>query len=132
MDDLVVILLTLLILGIGAINQFRKKQKEPVHEKDTGSIPEQKNFWEEFMDMKREDLIPHPVPQHPSKETRKTEDSPKEAAKTNLTQEGIRMIQDESLKEIKLEPERKKANLPEGFTLRKAVIFSEILKPKYF
>lgn len=139
MDDVVVIILTLLIIGIGAINQFRKKRKEPLPENDAGDTPEQKNFWEEFMDVERGDTIPQPASEDDLKEAEKTdykEKSAKQPDGLKPEQEGVRSIRDntikEMLKDLESKTENKKAHLPEGFTLRKAVIFSEILKPKYF
>ncbi len=139
MDDLIVIILTLLILGIGGINQFRKKQKAPLPENDAGRAPEQKNFWDEFMDEKREEFIPRPAPKNDFNEEEKTTDTKKntyQPVRLKPVEEGVRSIKDETIKNILKErkpgSERKKAHLPEGFTLRRAIIFSEIIKPKYF
>jgi len=139
MDDVIVIILTLLVIGIGVIKQFRKKQTESLPKNDAEKIPGQKNFWDEFMDVEREEFIPRPAPQKDFKKTEKTTDTEKNADQSDRLkpeEEGVHSIKGETIKDIlkntKPGSEKKKAHLPEGFTLRRAIIFSEILKPKHF
>ncbi|MBN1820315.1 MAG: hypothetical protein JW833_06345 [Prolixibacteraceae bacterium] len=134
MDDIIVILLTLLIMVVGAISQIKKKQKQPLQEETLERKTTGLNFWEEFLDVEdnsginaepvvQEVIAPVVVP------------DPEPVIKP-VVKDGIKGIQSNYIRDIikdtQISSYKKGANLPEGFSLRKAVIFSEILDHKYF
>ncbi|MBK6281908.1 MAG: hypothetical protein IPF54_03880 [Draconibacterium sp.] len=126
MDDLVVIILTLLIAGAGAIGQMKKK-------KQVAAIPggqkNPENIWELF----KQDAFPQTpqtepeyyVDEQPESEPYENEQGYKFEPKN----EGGIIINNE----VKPQPTIKDS-IPEKkevFSLRKAVIYSEILNRKY-
>ena len=143
MDDAVVIILTLLIMVVGAVNQIRKKQKAPLPEEPGKATPPKKNFWEELLDSeefnqvnkqetKTDDWEPYYEEPEKKVETPKTKSEPIILKPEN---EGVHSIKTEKMDIIKtseIGSEKKAAKLPGGFTLRRAIIFSEIIQRKYF
>ncbi len=126
MDDLIVIILTLLIAGAGAIGQIKKKKQIPVGTEEPKN-PE--NIWDLF---REETLLPELKTEPEYIEAEQQESEPYEneqgynfAAKS----EGGTLIK----KEVKIQPVVKKTTQKnrEKFSLRKAVIYSEILNRKY-
>jgi hypothetical protein len=125
MDDLIVIILTLIILVVGIIGQSKKKkQTTPVTEnrKSPGNIWEliqqemepQYNIPEpEFVEEKEVEEIVEPVKQVPYQFTAKNE--------------GVSEIKKGAHVENTIKEQIKK----EKFSLKKAVIYSEILNRKY-
>lgn len=126
MDDLIVIILTLLIAGAGAIGQMKKK-KQPTAVPGGQKRPE--NIWELF----NQDVFPQTpqtkpeyyVDEQPESEPYENEQGYKFEAKN----EGGIIISNE----VKPEPAIKDSikEKKEVFSLRKAVIYSEILNRKY-
>jgi hypothetical protein len=126
MDDLIVIILTLLIAGAGAIGQIKKKKQIPV----AGEEPKNpENIWDLF---REETLLPELKTQPEYFETDQQESEPYENEQGyNFTanNEGGILIKNE----VKMQPVVKETAVKrkEKFPLRKAVIYSEILNRKY-
>jgi hypothetical protein len=125
MDDLVVIILTLLIAGAGALGQLKKKKQLP-------EVSGEQNNTGDIWDLLREEILP----QEPNVEnyinTPQEEFEPYENEQGydfNAKNEGGKILSNDLKTEP--EPEIKKEKIKEGFSLRKAVIYSEILNTKY-
>lgn len=126
MDDLIVVLLTLLIAGAGAIGQFKKKKQIPVASEEPLN-PE--NIWDLF---REEDILPKLKVEHEYVEMEQQESEPfenEQGYNFEANGEGGTLIQ----KPVKIKPEVKTViqNNKEKFSLRKAVVYSEILNRKY-
>lgn len=127
MDDLVVIILTLLIAGAGAIGQLKKKKQTTTI--PVGQAKQPDNIWDLF----KEEVfpqIPQPDPEYYLDE--EPESIPYENEqdyKFEAKNEGGILINNE----IKPEPIINDVikDKKEVFSLRKAVIYSEILNRKY-
>lgn len=135
MDDILIIVLTLAFTVLAAINQ-NKKKKHPAE--GESKLPD---FWKvlfpeaEARDVHlpeemREMTAPvRPVPQS-FKQVKRKEPSP------DFQAEGVRNERVTRIPETKIpepmETETIAESISEDFTLRKAVIYSEILRPKYF
>lgn len=128
MDDLVVILLTLAVAAFGLYGQMKKKkQTQPVQEEGKNQ-PE--NIWE--MIQREMNPVPPPAPQ-PEIEEFEAEETEKPAYhpeyKFEAKNEGSSQIEEKVDSETSHKSYRKIAG--EKFSLRKAVIYSEILNRKY-
>jgi hypothetical protein len=126
MDDLVVIILTLLIAGAGAIGQIKKKKQIPVATEEPKN-PE--NFWDLF---REEAFVPQPKTEPEYFKIEQEESEPyenKQEYKFDAKNEGGTLFNNE----LKIQPATNKAitKRKEKFPLRKAVIYSEILNRKY-
>ena len=132
MDDLVVLILTLIIVVLGAIGQFKKKKPEQPNES-------QNNSSEDFWDMLTEEN--EFVPQQPKvtpevKQVQPDPVAPKSRSYTfSAKNEGISDLTktDDLTKQpmqVYKEEETDKTNT-EKFSLRKAIIYSEIINRKY-
>lgn len=148
MDDVIVIILTLVLTVVAAINQSKKKKQQQAPTDNEG----EPDFWEEILLGHKP--APQPVPPAPQpvrKEpvARKTMPEPPKSrpfstkkSKSQVSQafheEGGRnedilmrstvspIGQDNTTEAIS------KESVLEDFSLRKAIIYSEIIKPKYF
>jgi len=135
MDDVLIIVLTLAFTILAAVNNSKKK-KQPA----TGEA-RQPDFWKVLFPEAetREVNVPEDVrqvapPVRPApqsfKQARRREPS------GNFSEEGIRNETVIKKAEAKIqgtqEAEVVEESILEDFTLRKAVIYSEILQPKYF
>jgi len=126
MDDLVVIILTLIIAGAGAIGQLKKK-------KQATSVPGEQKKPENIWDLFKEEAFPQ-APQteqeyYMDEEPESIPYENEQGYKFEPKNEGGVIINNE----VKTEPSIKdsiKGN-KEGFSLRKAVVYSEILNRKY-
>ncbi|KAF0237546.1 MAG: hypothetical protein FD181_1784 [Prolixibacteraceae bacterium] len=126
MDDLIVIIMTILIAGAGAIGQLKKKKQIPVAAEEPKN-PE--NIWDLF---REETLLPERNTGHEYFEMGQQESEPYENEQGYnfaATDEGGTLIK----KEVKIQPVVKRTTQKnkEKFSLRKAVIYSEILNRKY-
>lgn len=126
MDDLIVIILTLLIAGAGAIGQIKKKKQIPAAAEEPKN-PE--NIWDLF---REETLLPELKTEPEYMEVEQQESEPYENEQGYnfaANDEGGALIK----KEINIQPAVKKTiqKNKEEFSLRKAVIYSEILNRKY-
>ena len=126
MDDLIVIILTILIAGAGAIGQLKKKKQIPAAAEEPKK-PE--NIWDLF----REETLLHELKTEPEYfEMDQQESEPYENEQGYnfaANNEGGILIN----KEVKIQPVVKETAVKrkERFPLRKAVIYSEILNRKY-
>jgi hypothetical protein len=129
MDDLVVIILTLLIAGAGAIGQMKKKK--PATTIPAGQAKQPANIWELF----NEEVFPQILQPELEPENyleAEPESIPYEneqGYKFEAKNEGGIIINNEIKPEPTINNEIK--NKKEVFSLRKAVIYSEILNRKY-
>jgi hypothetical protein len=127
MDDLVVIILTLLIAGAGLIGQLKKKKQL-----DSAPPEEQKNP-ENIWDLLREEAFPSvQKEEHEYLIVEPQESEPYEneqGYKFEPKNEGGKLINNELKTETPAQEIIKKRK--EGFSLRNAVIYSEILNRKY-
>jgi hypothetical protein len=126
MDDLVVIILTLIIAGVGILGQIKKKKQVPV-------APEQQQNPENFWDLFKQEAFPS-VPKLESEYADIEQEEPEsfeneQGYKFEAKNEGGALISNE-LKN-KPSPSEIISKKKEGFSLRKAVIYSEILNRKY-
>jgi len=126
MDDLVVIILTLLIIVLGVVGQIKKKRPaQPNVSKNNSSG----DFWDllegepEFVP-KQPQFAPPPEPEpvdEMPEEKPEYKFKPGNEGKTSIKRDLI-----ENLKE-----EKKEKIMDEKFSLRKAIIYSEIINRKY-
>ncbi|MFV0593466.1 MAG: hypothetical protein ACK5M7_18995 [Draconibacterium sp.] len=134
MDDLLVIIITILIAVVGVFNQRKKKRdaQQPVSE-DTG---ESTDFWEMLMQQEERKPVFQPIQEEAG------EDEDYEAYEDPVPKQEQPVYQfkagEEGSSEVTeekkiLQREVKKKVLIEGeeFSLRKAVIYNEILNRKY-
>ena len=126
MDDLVVIILTLIIAGAGVIGQIKKKKQMPV-------APEVQNNPEIFWDLFREEAFPPGLKKEPEYLNIEHEEPEpygnEQGYKFEAKNEGGILINNE----LKTQSVAKNiiTKKKERFPLRKAVIYSEILNRKY-
>jgi hypothetical protein len=126
MDDLIVIILTLIIAGAGAIGQMKKKKQAP-------SVPGKQKTPENIWDLFKEEVFP-PTPQTEpeyfmDEEPESIPYENEQGYKFEAKNEGGVIINNE----VKTQPTIKDSikESKDGFSLRKAVIYSEILNRKY-
>lgn len=126
MDDLVVIILTLIIAGAGVLGQMKKK-------KQATSVPGEQKNPENIWDLFKQEAFP----QMPQTEPEYYMDEEPESIpyineqgyKFEAKNEGGVVINKEVKPEITVKDSIKEKE--EVFSLRKAVIYSEILNRKY-
>ena len=137
MDDLIVIILTLIIAGAGAIGQMKKKKRlkpegEENQQKTTG------DFWDFIDDLGGEsqpanftppetetDAEPEGTPEFVKEQPKYVFKAEEERQSTFFKNDTVK---DEIKEQLKKEKQEK---ISESFSLRKAVIYSEILNRKY-
>ncbi len=127
MDDIVVIILTLLVVVIGIVGQA-KKRKAISQQPKTGNPPQ--NIW----DLLESQMTPEPQTYEPEPELEPEDEIMDVVPKTPVYEfdaknEGKSVIKDKTDPVISVEERRKSKK--EKFPLRKAVIYSEILNRKY-
>uniref|UniRef100_UPI0032172832 hypothetical protein n=1 Tax=uncultured Draconibacterium sp. TaxID=1573823 RepID=UPI0032172832 len=128
MDDLIVIILTLVVAVIGVINQQKKKNaaKNPA----AGNTKQPADFWDMIMDTQSEqvqNVSEYAEPSVGEEEFAEAEVKPQ--YQFVPSREGISDIEKETKTVSK---ERLRATVDgEKFSLRKAVIYNEILNRKY-
>ncbi len=127
MDDIVVIILTLLVAVIGIVGQT-KKRKAASQQPKTGNSP--RNIW----DLLEAQMAPEPQQYEPEPEFEPEDEILDVVSKApvyefDVKSEGKSDIKKDTVSEISTDeiPKSKK----EKFPLRKAVIYSEILNRKY-
>lgn len=126
MDDLIVVILTLLIAGAGAIGQMKKKKQLPV-ETEEPKTPE--NIWEL---LRGETFTQKPYNAPVFDEIEKEESDPyinEQGYKFEAKNEGGLLVNTETKvqsPDVKITTKNKAK-----FPLRKAIIYSEILNRKY-
>ena len=126
MDDLIVIIITLIIVVVGALGQIKKKKPLPQN-------PEQQNKPTGFWDLLKEEAgYPEQQPEYTSNEEPATETVFHEEIpdyKFTVNNEAKSIFASDKNK-TKTE-EIRETKTKEKFSLRKAVIYSEILNRKY-
>ena len=132
MDDLLIIILTLLVALVGAFG--RKKKRNAAQPLSTGTAKQPQDFWDMFTQEESRPQQTYPVEEYeeelPEEKVviEKVVEKPKYQFKAE--EEGKSDIREEMKKT--LNPEQKKVKIDgEEFSLRKAVIYREILNRKY-
>lgn len=128
MDDIIVIILTLIVAVFGALNQRRKKKTEEGSPVSSDKSQDQ-NFWNMLMDDEA-DVIPASQ-QYTNEEVKEDEPTPV-MPKYNFEKENEGMHSVMQKTKAAKHTQIKKSILGEDFSLRKAVIYSEIINRKYF
>ena len=126
MDDLIVIILTLAVAGIGILGQIKKKKQAAIGAnqpkqpetfwdliKNEVNLPDQEEVSEYYEEENPEPVIPT--------------ETPSRKVNTRIKQSTVR----KNVFEKKSIRKKTKSKTMEGFSLRKAVIYSEILNRKY-
>jgi hypothetical protein len=133
MDDLIVIILTLIIAVVGALGQIKKRKQSHTENQNAGQEPG--NFWDVFqkeqdytVDQQTE-MMQYETPEPLLSEKEKVESSVK-PYDFSAENEGKSIFKvDKTIKAFQeKEPLRSKLK---DFSLKKAVIYSEILNRKY-
>jgi hypothetical protein len=128
MDDIIVIILTLLVAVFGALNQHRKKKAAQNSAPNQSQEPT--GFWDMIMDNQavQEEVIPEyddkatVVEKYPEPEVApKYEFVPSSEGRSDVIAEINAVLKEKS--EVTVDGEK--------FSLRKAVIYNEILNRKY-
>ncbi len=122
MDDIIVLILTLVFIAAGIFGQMKKRQLPP--EQPGEAIPGRQNFWDPFEEEQEE---PIGVTEHLQ--------PVKEVAKEDRFHTSASMMKREFPKKVaEIKPEKPKPAIAQlkKFPLKKAVIYSEILNRKYF
>ncbi|SHF39022.1 hypothetical protein SAMN05444274_10538 [Mariniphaga anaerophila] len=127
MDDIVVLILTLIFIAAGIFGQAKKKRVAP--QPEVKNVPEQDDFWEmlddEWKKTKQADIN---TPQKPNSEDLKK--NLRKEYQFNAKTEGERIAQKMPVEKIKTN-EKLSAVKSGRFSLRDAVVYSEILNRKY-
>lgn len=127
MDDIVVIILTLIVAVFGILNKKRKKEVSPA--KPASSSGSTQDFWDMLLD--DESDVPQDIRRPVREEEVKVE--PVSEAKPNYEfkadREAVRSIK-KPMKKL-TRTKKKKLVMGEEFSLKKAVIYSEIINRKY-
>ncbi|WP_297086814.1 hypothetical protein [uncultured Draconibacterium sp.] len=128
MDDVLVIILTLVIAVFGALNQKRKKKAAGAN----NAVPpkkESQNFWDMLMDQEEELITERqePFEEELVQPEPKTIERPVYDFKAD--REGAKSIR-KPMKSVR-ENKKRKLVMGEEFSLKKAVIYSEIINRKY-
>lgn len=126
MDDILVIILTLIVAVIGALGQRKKKTNKT---QPAGAQNESSDFWDVIMGQE-EQVEMRPEMEEIQETEEPVKPDPKPAYQFAVQNEGTSDIKEEEDKKVKVE---KRRILVEGeeFSLRKAVIYHEILNRKY-
>lgn len=134
MDDIVVIILTIVIAVVGALSQRKKRQQMEAAKKNPGSPSKQPmDIWEI---LREQSTAKHPFDEEDEPDVESWEEKPVDTVpEAKPTYQFVAKNEGRSdIKEtIKEEPKRKHRVLIDGekFSLRKAVIYSEIMNRKY-
>lgn len=125
MDDIIVIILTLIFIVASIFGQ--KKKRPPIPETETEPLPKEDNFWD-MLD-KQWDETPQPVSTQQQKPVEQQLIADIEPQRYTFHPEK------EGAKPVARKPEKTKTaitkNKKKKFPLRDAVIYSEILNRKY-
>lgn len=140
MDDIIVIILTLVFAVAGIFGQMKKKRAANQAEDQPNPRPELEaeesgNFWD-FLDAEPESMEQAPVPdsqqqrQSAQPVVEKTAEKEKPAYKFGAEKEGASIYAHDLTSDEKTEKARK-TSPGDRFSLKKAVIYNEILNRKY-
>lgn len=135
MDDIIIILLTLAFTIVAAVNQSKNKKRAAQSGQERAP-----DFPEGFFGEKRMEPDPRPAPRGhgetiPRVQSVKMPTIPREIRTTfDAHEEGVRneIVVGAGTGKSDTIPETDDPDLLERFTVKDAVIYSEILRPKYF
>ncbi len=124
MEDYIFIIIAIVLSALGALNRNKKKRIAQMEENGNGKN-EPSFFEQQFVDTFFEDEIPEPVVE-----------TPKPAPRVVVEPKPVQIIKEEKkpkvLKETKTDNEETRLDsIRNNFSLKKAVIYSEILNRKY-
>ncbi len=126
MDDLIVIILTLVIAFAGVFGQMKKK-------KQANPVPGEQSNPENIWDLFKEEVFPEtlqPEPEYyPGEQPESVPYENEQGYKFNAHNEGGQIINSDAKTESATKDLIREKKI--GFSLRKAVIYSEILNRKY-
>jgi len=134
MDDLIVIILTLIIAGVGVLGQYKKKkQAQPTSE---GSPAPATGFWDLLMQEpaapRQMDDLEFDSPEFYDEENKAGEEvEPQMKQPVFQYKSNAKTAVDKKTDIKKTKGKKMRSILNEDFSLRKAVIYSEILNRKY-
>ena len=129
-DNLIVILLTVILMVAGSLGQLKKK-KQPVVQPEPQKP--QPDIWETlFGELEKPEVKPPLSPEIIPENEGKVNPDVQVAEYRPENEEGLVYIfkKEADQKESELHPEE--MDVMETFSLKKAVVYSEILNPKYF
>lgn len=128
MDDVLVIILTLVVAVLGALNQ-RKKRKEALNKPAAPATGQSQDFWDMLLD--DDSYVQQDIPMPVSEEVVEVETvpEPKPIFEFKADREAPHSIKQPMKKLTKAK--KKKLVMGEEFSLKKAVIYSEIINRKY-
>lgn len=129
MEDYFVIILTLVIAVVGALN--RKKKKKAPNVPLAEDAQSGNDLWDLIMneeqdpitEMYEEELVPEPIVEE------RTEPSKRQVYSFNASNEGKSVVEETPV--LKKTKKRKTLIAGEEFSLKKAVIYSEVMNRKY-
>ena len=127
MDDIIVIILTLIFIVAGIFGQMKKRQTAAQPEPE--SQPKEDDFWELLKDEWDETVKPEVKTQITGEKVQKASTQQKEY-QIKSEHESERIIKDSSFNNIR-NFDRQKERKKKRFSLKEAVIYSEILNRKY-
>nr|WP_321358620.1 hypothetical protein [uncultured Draconibacterium sp.] len=127
MDDIVVIILTLIVAVFGILNKTRKKNAAPGQ--PAPSADGTQNFWEMLLDNENESQQNVPPPVYEEEFIEEPAPEPKPAYEFIAEKEAVQTIKKPMRRLSKTK--KKKLVMGEEFSLKKAVIYSEIINRKY-
>lgn len=137
MDDLIVIILTLIIAVVGVIGQIKKK-KQPQPESEENQQKTTDDFWDFLDDLGSENPQNNIAPVEteaeiePESIQEKVIEQPKYTFRARNKGQNSIFDKDYIKDEIKDQAnEKEEEKISDTFSLRKAVIYSEILNRKY-
>lgn len=129
MEDYFVIILTLVIAVVGALN--RKKKKKAPNVPLAEDAQSGNDLWDLIMneeqdpitEMYEEELVPEPIVEE------RNEPSKRQVYSFNASNEGKSVVEETPV--LKKTKKRKTLIAGEEFSLKKAVIYSEVMNRKY-
>jgi hypothetical protein len=124
MDDLIVIILTLVIAGVGALAQLKKKRNQ---QSNSGQSEKSADFWDLLEDNTEpaSQDVGYVNDEEMQMESVVTEEVSSNKLRTKNNDQSFRS------KKVVKEMRKPRSKLNGEFSLRKAVIYSEILNRKY-
>ncbi len=128
MDDIIVIILTLIFIVASIFGQMKKRQA--ANQPQPESQPKEDDFWELLKEGWDETGKPEVKAQSAGEKLSEVPVQQKEY-KFKAENEGERLIQKSSVKNVR-NFDRQKETKKSKFPLKEAVIYSEILNRKYF
>ena len=128
MDDIVVIILTLIVAVFGILNKTRKKNAAPGE--SAPATDSTQDFWEMLMDDNK-DVPGQPQPQVVLEEVEEEEPVQEAHPAFQYSAEARKSVPLKRKVEQPKKSKKKSLILGESFSLKKAVIYSEIINRKY-